>query len=75
MTITKHIALILWMRPYYISFDSGNLSLGDFFSVQAEKYRPQRKKYNFKTFYFLKLKVNVQTIGILEDYKNKEGNA
>ena len=28
LNITKHVALSTWIRPYYISFDSGYMSLG-----------------------------------------------
>lgn len=28
LTITKHVALSTWIRPYHISFDSGYISLG-----------------------------------------------
>lgn len=63
LTITKLIAFSTWVRPYYISFDSGYLSLGiDFY------YR--RKNIDHKgidiilKFLFLKLKLSVQIIGI-----------
>ena len=74
LTITKHIAFSTWVRPYYISFDSGYLSLGiDFY------YR--RKNIDHKgidiilKFFIFEIEIEFTDNRYLEDYKNQTENA
>ena len=76
LTITKHIAFSTWIRPYYISFDSGNLSLGIDFHYRRKNIDHKGINIILKLLFFeIEIEIECTDNRHLEDYKNKEGNA
>lgn len=74
LTITKHIAFSTWIRPYYISFDSGNLSLGIDFHYRRKNIDHKGINIILRLLFF-EIEIECTDNRHLEDYKNKEGNA
>lgn len=71
LTITKHIAFSTWIRPYYISFDSGNLSLGIDFHYRRKNIDHKGINIILRLLFF-EIEIECTDNRHLEDYENKE---
>ena len=71
LTITKHIAFSTWIIPYYISFDSGNLSLGIDFHYRRKNIDHKGINIILRLLFF-EIEIEFTDNRHLEDYENKE---